>query len=150
MKATTRNRSLMIAAVAAALAAGCATDHPRSAPAPDGGEKVSLTGGNEVPPVTTGASGSGTFWLAADCSVKGGVGVKGMSATAAHIHIGAPGANGPVAIPLTKSEDNAFAVPKDAKLNESQCASYRSGNAYVNVHSAAHPNGEVRAQLRGR
>ena len=147
---TTANRSLVLAAVAAALAAGCATDHPRSAPAPDGGDKISLTGAHEVPPVGTGASGSGTFWVAADCSVKGGVGVKGMAATAAHIHVGAPGANGPVAIGLTKTEDNAFAVPKDAKLNESQCASYRSGNTYVNVHSAAHPNGEVRAQLKGR
>ena len=151
MKTTALNRSLVIAAVAAALAAGCATDPPRIAPpVPDGGEKISLSGGNEVPPVSTGASGSGTFWVAADCSVKGGVAVKGMAATAAHIHVGAAGANGPVAVPLNKTEDNAFAVPKDAKLNESQCASYRSGNTYVNVHSAAHPNGEVRAQLRGR
>ena len=140
----------MGAALAAALAAGCATDAPRAPAAPDGGQKVALAGGNEVPPVTTGASGSGTFWVAADCSVKGGVAVKGMAATAAHIHVGAAGANGPVAIPLNKTEDNAFAVPKDAKFNESQCASYRAGNTYVNVHSAAHPNGEVRAQLRGR
>ena len=64
---TTANRSLALAAIAAALAAGCAMDHPRTAPVPDGGEKVSLSGGNEVPPVTTGASGSGTFWVAADC-----------------------------------------------------------------------------------
>jgi len=146
---TTANRSLALAAIAAALAAGCAMDHPRTAPVPDGGEKVSLSGGNEVPPVTTGASGSGTFWVAADCAVKGGVAVTGMAATAAHIHVGAPGANGGVAIPLTKTEDNAFAVPADAKLNESQCAAYRAGGTYVNVHSAAHRNGAVRAQLRG-
>jgi len=110
---------------------------------------VTLTGGHEVPPVTTGASGSGTFWVAADCSVKGGVAVKGMAATAAHIHVAASGVNGPVVIPLNKTEDNAFAVPKDARFNDAQCASYRAGNTYVNVHSAAHPGGEVRAQLRG-
>jgi hypothetical protein len=142
---------LVSSAIVAAFAAGCAMDHHhRAAPVPDGGQKVTLTGGNEVPPVATSASGSGTFWVAADCSVKGGVAVKGMAATAAHIHVGAPGANGGVAVPLTKTEDNAFAVPKDAKFNESQCASYRAGNTYVNVHSAAHPNGEVRAQLRGQ
>ena len=148
-----RNTALngwMCTAMVVALAAGCATDPPRAPGVPDGGQKVTLTGGNEVPPVTTGASGSGTFWVGADCSVKGGVGVKGMAATAAHIHVGAPSANGPVAIPLTKTEDNAFAVPKDAKFDGAQCASYKAGNTYVNVHSAAHPNGEVRAQLRGR
>jgi len=148
-----RNTALngwMGSAMVVVLAAGCAMDHPATAPVPDGGQKVALTGGHEVPPVTTGASGSGTFWVAADCSVKGGVAVKGMAATAAHIHVGASGANGPVAIPLNKTEDNAFAVPKDAKFNDAQCASYRAGNTYVNVHSAAHPGGEVRAQLRGR
>jgi len=150
MRNTAWNGKWMMAAIAAALAAGCAMDHHRAAPVPDGGEKISLTGANEVPPVTTGASGSGTIWVAADCTVKGGVGVKGMSATAAHIHVGAAGANGPVAVGLNKTEDNAFAVPKDAKLNESQCAAYRAGGTYVNVHSAAHPNGEIRAQLRGR
>ena len=151
MKNTALNARFLTAAIAAALAAGCAmVDHHRPAAPPDGGEKISLSGGNEVPPVSTGASGSGTFWVAADCSVKGGVAVKGMSATAAHIHVGAAGANGPVAIGLTKTEDNSFAVPKDAKLNDSQCASYKAGNTYVNVHSAAHPGGEVRAQLRGR
>lgn len=73
-----------------------------------------------------------------------------MTGTAAHIHQAAAGANGPVIVPFTKTGDNAFGAPADAKMNESQCAAYRQGNTYVNVHSAAHPGGEVRAQLKGK
>jgi hypothetical protein len=33
-------------------------------------------------------------------------------------------------------------------LSSAQFDAYRSGNLYVNVHSAAYPNGEIRAQLK--
>ena len=41
-----------------------------------------------------------------------------MEATAAHIHQGARGQNGPVIIPLTKSSDNTWSVPPDAKFTD--------------------------------
>ena len=63
---------------------------------------------------------------------------------------GAAGANGPVIVPFTKTADNTFEAPSGAKMNSEQCAAYKAGNTYVNVHSAAKPGGEVRAQLRGR
>jgi len=40
-----------------------------------------------------------------------------------------------------------FTVPAGAKLTDAQMQSLQSGNLYVNVHSAANPNGEIRAQL---
>jgi len=39
-------------------------------------------------------------------------------------------------------------VPGNTILTSAQCDAYRSGNLYVNLHSAAHPNGEIRAQLK--
>ena len=108
---------------------------------------VSLAGDQEVPPVTTSASGAGTISVAADKAVSGSIMIKGVNATAAHIHEAAKGKNGPVIIPLTKSGDSTFTVPAGAKLTDAQMQSLEAGNLYVNVHSAANPNGEIRAQL---
>lgn len=109
--------------------------------------KVSLSGDHEVPPVKTGASGTGTITINADKTVSGSIATKGINATAAHIHEGAPGKNGNVAVPLTKNGDT-FAVPAGAKLTDAQYKAFQAGDLYVNVHSAAHPDGEIRAQLK--
>src|SRR5213078_3162921 len=108
---------------------------------------VTLAGDQEVPAVTTSASGTGTISVGADKSVSGSIMVKGVNATAAHIHEAAKGKNGPVIVPLSKSGDNTFSVAAGAKLTDEQMQALQSGNLYVNVHSAANPNGEIRAQL---
>ena len=110
--------------------------------------QVNLTGSEEVPAVTTSASGSGTITVGEDRSVSGSVTTTGVVGTAAHIHIAAAGQNGPVVIPLTKTGDTTWAVPAGAKLTEQQYAAYTEGNLYVNVHSAARPGGEIRSQLK--
>ena len=110
--------------------------------------KVALNGSNEVPPVTTSASGSGTLVINADRSVSGSVTTSGVEGTMAHIHEGAAGKNGPVIVPLEKKGDGGWAVPAGAKLTDAQYKAFQSGNLYVNVHSAAHPGGEIRAQLK--
>jgi hypothetical protein len=112
-----------------------------------GGKSVSLTGAEEVPPVSTSAKGEGKFTIGSDGSVKGSVTTTGMQGTAAHIHQGAKGQNGPVIVPLTKSGDT-YTAPDGAKLNEAQMSAYKAGNLYVNVHSAANKGGEIRAQLQ--
>jgi CHRD domain len=110
--------------------------------------KVTLSGDQEVPPVSTSAKGSGTITVGADKSVKGSVKTSGVDGKAAHIHEGAPGANGPVIIPLQKKSANVWAVPAGAKLTDEQYKSFEAGNLYVNVHSAAHKGGEIRGQLK--
>ena len=110
---------------------------------------ASLAGTNEVPPVVTSGSGSGSITInPTDRSVSVKITVTGMTATAAHIHEGARGTNGPVIVPLTMTQDaNTFVSAPDAKLTEAQYASYTAGNLYLNVHSAKNPGGEIRAQL---
>lgn len=116
-----------------------------------GGKKpvtAELSGANEVPPVTTKASGRSTITVADDRTVSGSVIVDDMTATVAHIHQGAPGANGPILIPLTKTSDKMFSVPANTKLTDAQYAAYKAGNLYINVHSPSHPPGEIRVQMK--
>ena len=133
----------IVIALALFIVIGCATtDGPRRQDI-----KVALTGDQEVPPVKTSASGSATFNISADKSVSGRVATSGVEATAAHIHEGAKGANGPVIVPLAKNADGSWTPAVGAKLTDAQYASYLAGNLYVNVHSAANKGGEIRAQL---
>lgn len=112
-----------------------------------GATKVTLSGTQEVPPVQSSAAGSGTITVNDDKTVSGSVTTQGVKGTMAHIHEGAPGKNGGVAIPLQKKSDNEWAVPAGATLTEAQYKSYKAGNLYVNVHSDANKGGEIRGQL---
>ena len=109
--------------------------------------RQSLSGANEVPPNTSTATGIGSIRISGDGSVTGNITVSGMTATAAHIHEAPPGKNGPVIVPFAKTADNTFAPTAGPKLTDAQYASYFAGNLYINVHSAAYPGGEIRAQL---
>jgi hypothetical protein len=110
--------------------------------------KVTLNGSEETPPVMSSASGSGSITVNDDHSVSGSLQTSGIEGTAAHIHVGAPGQSGPPIIFLTKGEGGTWTVPAGSKLTAEQYASYKAGNLYVNVHSAAHPGGEIRGQLK--
>ncbi len=141
----------VVLASAALALAGCATMDSMwsSTKAMFSGSNVTLSGAEEVPPVTTAASGSGTITVKDDRSVSGSIKVTGATILAAHIHIGPAGRNGPVIIPLTKSGDGStFFVPAGAKLTDKQYEAYKAGNLYVNAHSAAYKGGEVRGQLK--
>jgi len=125
----------------AALLACCATG---SALAAD----LKLTGDQEVPPNTSAAVGTGVISVASDGSVTGSVTAPTLQGTAAHIHAGAPGVNGPVIIPLVGGAGGVWSVPPGAKLTAEQLQAYNAGNLYVNVHTAEHKGGEIRTQLK--
>ena len=108
---------------------------------------VKLSGSQEVPAVQSSGSGSGSITINDDGSVSGSVTASGFTPTAAHIHEAAAGKNGPVIVPFTKEGDK-FSAPAGAKLTPDQMKAFKAGDLYVNIHSAAHPGGEVRAQLK--
>jgi hypothetical protein len=109
---------------------------------------VKLTGAEEVPAVDTKATGAGKISIAADKSVTGSIKTTGIVGTAAHIHQAEKGKNGPPIITLEKQGDDTFAVPAGSKLTDEQYAALKAGGLYVNVHSAEHKPGEIRAQLK--
>ena len=143
-------RRLLTVGVAAAflVAAGCSSTERSEGMAAGKNQtvKVTLSGDNEVPAVKTNATANGTITVGADKAVSGKITTTGVDGTAAHIHDGAPGKNGPVIIPLTKS-GNDWTVPAGAKLTDEQYKDFQAGNLYVNVHSAQNKGGEIRANL---
>lgn len=110
--------------------------------------KVNLSGDQEVPPVQTSASGSGAITVEDDKSIKGKIQTSNIKGTGGHIHEGATGKNGPDIITLTKTSDNEWTVPNDAKLSDAQYDAFKAGHLYVNIHSDAHKSGEIRGQLK--
>jgi hypothetical protein len=126
---------------AAALTLACASAFAQEV-------KVVLSGSQEIPPVTTTASGSGTISVAADRSVTGSVTVTGMTPTVAHIHEAPAGANGPIVVPLQKTGDNVWSVPAGTTLTPSQYEAFKAGNMYYNVHSETYKGGEIRGQIK--
>jgi CHRD domain len=141
----------------AILVAGCAHSGGTGSSALVGQQP--LTGGQEVPPVTTNASGVTDIYVHAfkcppatsgsNCyNVIGNVSVAGIIPTAVHVHQAAPGQNGPVIVPLIRLSDTVWTVPSGATINQAQYEAWWAGNTYVNVHSTANPGGEIRGQLR--
>jgi hypothetical protein len=86
--------------------------------------------------------------VAADKSVSGNATIAGMSVTVAHVHEAPAGKNGPIVFPLTKTSDTVWSLPADAKLTDAQYESYKAGNLYFNIHSAANKAGEIRGQIK--
>jgi hypothetical protein len=113
-----------------------------------------------VPPVVSEAIGqAGLFYDAAAGSLAYTIHVSNAlrNPTAAHIHLEQAGQNGPVVAPLATptsevSSTGTLTAPQltgplaGASLEQLVYA-LLTGRAYVNVHTIAHPGGEIRGQL---
>lgn len=118
-----------------------------------------LTGSQEVPPVQTDAGGNATVKInAARTQIVVELNTTGLqNVTAAHIHKGAVGENGPVIFTLYRQVDGPFPATLRKTLTEVDQGSplsfaeavdaILSGNTYINVHTPSHPAGEIRGQI---
>jgi len=120
-----------------------------------------MSGGNEVPAVAGGASGTATFTLSGK-SLSYVVTVNGLSANAAasHIHFGAAGTNGNIAYPFTAAAVQSGQVASGSIdltqpvsngttsiSGDSLLSLLNQGLVYTNVHTANNPGGEIRGQI---
>lgn len=109
---------------------------------------AALNGAQVSPAVTTAANGNGSLRVDMDSgSVTGTITTVAMTGTSAHVHDGAVGTNGGVVLDLTQSSPGSWTVPAAATLTAAQRDSLRNGTLYVDVHTAANPNGEIRGQV---
>lgn len=121
---------------------------------------ATLTGASERPtPVVTTATGSADFTFSGD-TLYFTIVVDSLSsaATAAHIHgpSGPEGTAGPIlgftlndTTITTGTLASGFATsPTEPSVSmDSLMVLMRNGNAYVNVHTATNPEGEIRGQV---
>ena len=138
-----------IAATSLALSLGLVACASKPMMAMHHGVSAKLSASNEVPPVTSSATGSfeatlnphtGMLtWTLTFANLTG-------PANGAHLHGPAvAGQNAGVVIAFT---DNLSSPMKGSvTLTEAQQADVRAGRWYVNVHTVAHPGGEIRGQL---
>jgi len=111
---------------------------------------ANLSAAQELPPANSQGRGDAQMMLDPSSKLlRWTVNYSGLSgpATAAHIHTGAQGANGPVAINLSPGGPPQNPITGTATLTDAQMQQLMSGQAYVNVHTQANPNGEVRGQV---
>jgi hypothetical protein len=111
--------------------------------------KADLKASTEVPPNTSGASGTltGTYDTATK-TVTYNVVYSGLTgpATMAHFHGPAPaGKNAPIEVGI--KGDLASPMKGTATFTGSQAKDLADGNMYFNIHTAANKGGEVRGQI---
>jgi hypothetical protein len=121
-----------------------------------------MAGDEEVPAVDTRATGVATFKLR-DEGLAFKVNVANIDdVTAAHIHCGSVGVNGAVGVTLFSGgpidvngtlAEGVITAPDPgngcgwADL-DAVVAALEGGDTYVNVHTMAHPSGEIRGQVK--
>lgn len=131
--------------------------------------RATLSGAEEVPPVNTETSGEVKFkvdqmmtHIEFDLRLHDGEDL--LAVAGAHIHCAPAGVNGPVVVFLAGAVPGGFdgevrirATVTQVNIVNTACGatlaelvqSMQAGNTYVNVHTTAHPGGEVRGQIQG-
>ena len=106
-----------------------------------------LSGTQEVPPVTTIASGHGTFIVnAARDALRYRVSIANISANAAHVHRAPGGVNGPIVFNL-EPLGAGVVISGTTTLDAGRLADLERGLWYANVHSPTATAGEMRGQI---
>jgi hypothetical protein len=104
-----------------------------------------LTGDQETPQVATSAFGDATFTVNSNLTITYSVVATGLTGTAAHIHTGAFGVGGGVLFALAGGPTKWSGTT--AAMTRAQFATLQTDGLYVNVHTSANPNGEIRGQI---
>lgn len=117
-----------------------------------------LSGAQENPPAATGGRGVASVTVQpGGAAMTFTLEVSALSnITAAPIHSGAPGVNGPILFTLSPGPfaSPLFGTPTASDFDASAGMTFaeaaraiREGRTYVNVHTEQHPDGEIRGHL---
>lgn len=112
-----------------------------------------LSGDNVVPAVETDASGYAVALLVGNTLHVGGS-YSGLSTPVAtairggvHVHMAAPGENGPIAFDLSNTAGTNGTFQGEFELNDEQMQALMDGMLYVQLHTEMNNPGELRGTL---
>ena len=107
---------------------------------------AALSGANEVPANPSTATGNAAAVYNDDTNkLSVTVTYTGLTPTDAHIHEGGAGVSGPVVFPFTDLTSPIMLT--NVTLTAEQESDLKNDLYYVNLHTAAYPDGEIRGQL---
>ena len=110
--------------------------------------KSDLSGKNESPPNDSPATGTAAAsYDTATRTLTWHVEFSGLSGPAIGAHIHGPAASGANAGIMQPFPNPVSPIDGSAALTEAQEKSLVDGTLYVNIHTEAHPGGELRGQL---
>jgi Cu/Zn superoxide dismutase len=105
-----------------------------------------LNGDQEIPPVTSNASGYAFCQLNTGLdSISYVLFYKGLQPVSAHIHHGDVGIAGPVILPLQSVQSGLY-LGKSVLIDE-DVTSFLKDEFYFNLHTTDNPSGEIRGQI---
>ncbi len=107
---------------------------------------ATINGAQQVP--ANNSAATGTFTGSYNSNTKQltyTVVYQGLTPTIAHIHTGAPGTSGAVAIPFSNL---ASPIMGTVTLSSDQATQLLSNGMYVNIHSTAYSGGEIRGDIK--
>ncbi len=144
----------ILSLVALSTLAACSTTEPTGPGTPwyayKSANTTRLWGTSQVPPVHTEGRGTVEAHLNRDTRLLSWtISYTGLSGpvTAAHFHGPAmPGENAPVALPIV-ARNLGTPIQGSAVLTPEQVADFLAGKWYINLHTAANPDGELRGQI---
>jgi hypothetical protein len=123
-----------------------------------------LSGENEVPPTESQSTGLAEFNIIGTDSIEYNLNASNIkNVTAAHLHGGLEGVNGPILVTLFDHQTPMDQVSENGTITEHNPAfqsgtvtseqqlhdfmrAMRNGQIYVNIHTEQHPDGEIRGQ----
>jgi hypothetical protein len=80
-------------------------------------------------------------------AIHGSITTFAATGTSAQLREGAAGTNGGIVVEMVQGPPGTWSIPEGSAMSAAQVESFKAGNLYMSVNTAANPAGETRGQV---